>query len=151
MTEIGFYHLTRQTPDRALARLLDRTLRSGDRAVVLAPDAERVRSLDDALWRQTDIEWLPHGTGRTGNADLQPVWLTETDAFDDGAPNGARFLFLLGGPSRHLGRFARVFDLFDGRDPDAVAAARRRWKAAKDDGHALAYWREAERGWERAQ
>ena len=151
MTDVGFYHLTRQTAERALTRLLGRTLGSGHRAVVLASDAERLRALDEALWQQTDIEWLPHGTERMGEADLQPVWLTQDDAFETGAPNGADFLFLLGQGSRHVSRFARVFDLFDGRDPDAVAAARLRWTAGKEAGHSLAYWREAERGWERAQ
>ncbi len=151
MSEIGFYHLTRQTADRALGKLLGRTLEAGHRAVVLAPDPERVRSLDQALWQQTDVAWLPHGSERTGDADLQPVWLTAADTFEQGAPNRACFLFLLGLASRHLARFARVFDLFDGRDADAVAAARLRWKASKDEGHTLAYWRENERGWERAQ
>ena len=150
MSEIGFYHLTRQTAERALARLLGRTLQSGHRAVVLAPDPDRVRALDDALWQQTDIEWLPHGTERTGDADLQPVWLTEADAFEAGAPNNADYLFTLDRASTHLHRFTRVFDLFDGRDPAAVAAARTRFKAARAEGHTLTYWRENERGWERA-
>jgi DNA polymerase-3 subunit chi len=150
MSEIGFYHLTKQTAERALARLLGRTLQSGHRAVVLAPDADRVRALDDALWQQTDIEWLPHGTARTGDADLQPIWLTETDEFQTGTPNNADYLFVLDTASAHLHRFGRIFDLFDGRNPDSVAAARARYKAARADGHTLAYWQETERGWERA-
>ena len=150
MTDIGFYHLTRQSEERALARLLGRTLDTGKRAVVLAPDAARVRALDLALWEQTDILFLPHGTEALGHADLQPVWLTADDALANGAPNAADFLFQLGRASDHLGRFARAFDLFDGREADAVAAARLRWKSAKDAGHTLAYWREGDRGWERA-
>jgi DNA polymerase-3 subunit chi len=42
-----------------------------------------------------------------------------------------------------------VLDLFDGQDPEAVAAARRRWSAAKAAGHALSYWQQGDRGWEK--
>ena len=67
-----------------------------------------------------------------------------------GAPNGARFLFLLdGAESARLDLFDRVLDLFDGNDEAALAAARRRWGAAKAAGHALSYWQQGPRGWEK--
>jgi DNA polymerase III subunit chi len=40
-------------------------------------------------------------------------------------------------------------DLFDGNDEAALAAARRRWAAAKAAGHALSYWQQGARGWEK--
>ena len=43
----------------------------------------------------------------------------------------------------------RAFARFDGGDDNAVAAARRRWAAAKAAGHTLAYWQQGERGWEK--
>ena len=146
MAEIGFYHLTRTSLDVALPKLLGRVLATGGRAVVKAASDERVAALDTALWLCPDPDWLPHGTRASGEADLQPIWLTT----DDEAPNGARHLFLVeGAESARLDAFERVFDLFDGRDETAVAAARQRWAAAKAAGHALTYWRQAERGWER--
>lgn len=146
MAEIGFYHLTRTSLDVALPKLLGRVLATGGRAVVKAASDARVAALDAALWLCPDPDWLPHGTRATGEGDLQPIWLTT----DDEAPNGARHLFLVeGAESGRLEAFERVFDLFDGRDEDAVAAARARWAAAKAAGHALTYWRQTERGWER--
>ena len=146
MAEIGFYHLTRSGPDRALPQLLGRTLAAGERAAVMCGSAQRVAALDDALWLCPEPDWLPHGTASLGYAEMQPIWL----ATDDAAPNGARFLFLLdGAASDRLSAFTRVFDLFDGRDPEAVAAARRRWSAAKAGGHALSYWQQQPSGWER--
>lgn len=131
----------------ALPALLGRTLAAGERALVLCASDERVAALDTALWLCSDPDWLPHGTSHTGNADLQPIWIT---AADQEAPNGARFLFLLdGAESTVLDRFARAFDLFDGNDAVAVEAARRRWSAAKAAGHALTYWQQGARGWER--
>jgi DNA polymerase-3 subunit chi len=145
LAEVGFYHLTRTGPDQALPQLLARTLAAGQRAVVLCPNEERVAALDAALWATRDIDWLPHGSARSGDADLQPIWITATDE----APNGARFLFLIDGATTTRAQpFERIFDLFDGRDPAAVEAARARWKAARADGHTCTYWQQRQVGWE---
>ena len=150
MAEIGFYHLTRTGADQALPQLLGRTLAAGQRALVLCGGPERVAALDAALWLCPDPDWLPHGTAASGNAELQPIWLAADDPGAAGAPNGARFLFLLDGAEcARLDRFDRVFDLFDGADEAAVQAARRRWAAARAAGHALTYWQQTPRGWEK--
>ena len=126
--------------------MLGRTLKAGQRAVVLLGSAARVAELDAALWGCTDPDWLPHGTETTGEADLQPIWLTTQDE----APNGARYAFLLDGTqTARLDAFERVFDLFDGHDAEAVQAARLRWSAAKAAGHVLTYWQQGARGWEK--
>ena len=146
MAEIGFYHLTRTPLEQALPRLLGRVLDTGGRAVVLCAGPERLAALDASLWLSQDPDWLPHGTPAVGNADLQPIWLTTEDA----APNGARFLFLVdGAESTRLDGYDRVFDLFDGNDAGATAAARDRWRRARAAGHALTYWQQGPRGWER--
>ncbi len=145
MTDIGFYHLTRTGADQALPKLLGRTLASGQRAVVRCGTPERLAALDASLWASSDPEWLPHGSARTGDADLQPIWLTLADE----APNGARFLFLMDGIQADFAAFDRVFDLFDGLDEAAVGAARARWSAAKAGGHTLTYWQQGDRGWVR--
>ena len=114
--------------------------------MVLLATPARVAALDSALWACTDPDWLPHGTPATGDPDMQPIWLTD----QDDAPNGASYAFLLDGMhTADLGRYARVFDLFDGQDADAVTAARARWSAAKAQGHALTYWQQGARGWEK--
>lgn len=150
MAQVGFYHLTRSTPDQALPDLLGKTLAAGQRAVVRCGTPERVAALDRALWAATRPDWLPHGSARTGHAPLQPIWITAADE----CPNGARFLFLLDGapfdPSAGPAAWDRVFDLFDGADEAGIAAARRRYAQARAAGHELAYWKQTERGWEKA-
>jgi DNA polymerase-3 subunit chi len=144
VSDIGFYHLTRTGPDAALPALLARTLKAGERAVVLCGSEARVAAVDAALW--ADPEWLPHGTAAAGDAPLQPIWVTQADE----APNGGRYLFQLDGvQSARLEAFVRVFDLFDGNDEAAVGEARRRWSAYKAAGHALTYWQQGARGWEK--
>lgn len=143
MAEIAFYHLQHWPLEKVLPRLLKKTIEAGKRAVVLLGAPERVEPLNAVLWTFDPDAWLPHGSARDGNAALQPVWLTATDE----NPNGAQYLFLAdGAASARVADFERCFELFDGNDPDAVAAARARWKAYKDAGHALAYWQQTEQG-----
>jgi DNA polymerase III subunit chi len=146
VADIGFYHLTKTTLPHALARLLGRTLQAGQRALVLCPDMPSLEALDAALWACPEPAWLPHGTGSDGDPDLQQVWLSTVPE----PANGARFLFLVDGATTdRSGDFDRVFDLFDGNDPDKVAAARDRWRVAKEAGHTLTYWKQGARGWEK--
>lgn len=147
MAQLGFYHLTRTAPDAALPELLGKTLAAGQRAVVVCGSAARVAAVDKALW---GAEWLPHGTARTvakpDHAAWQPIWVTAVVE----NPNGARFVFLLDGATAAPEAWERVFDLFDGSDEAAVAAARRRWAEARAVGHALTYWKQTDAGWSKA-
>lgn len=105
-------------------------------------------ALDTALWLAPTPDWLPHGSAATGDAALQPILLATAGSADAHPANGARFLFLIDGAGSELAaNFDRAFDLFDGGDDAAVAAARARWTAAKAAGHALTYWQQTPQGW----
>jgi DNA polymerase-3 subunit chi len=147
MTEVLFYHLEHQPLERVLPSLVEKTLERGWRAVVQAGSEERVEALDTLLWTYREESFLPHGTRKDGNSDMQPVYLT---ASEDN-PNGATVRFLVDGAEvRELGGYARVVYLFDGRDPAALEAAREQWKAAKDTGADVTYWQQSPEGrWEK--
>lgn len=143
MTEVGFYHLTHTPLDRALPKILEKVLEAGKRAVVIAGSNERVAVLNAALWTYDQDSFLPHGTAREGEAPMQPIWLTA----EDENPNGAQILVLTDGATiPDIAAFERCLDMFDGKDPAAVAAARDRWRAAMAAGHALTYWQQTDRG-----
>lgn len=146
MTDVAFYHLQSSPLEAALPKLISKTLDAEKRAVVMAGSVQRVEALAGVLWTFDPESWLPHGTAKDGHAEEQPVWLTT----DDENPNGATFLFLTdGATSASVGGFERCFDMFDGNDDSAVDAARGRWKAYKEAGHALTYWQQTARGgWE---
>lgn len=147
LTDVAFYHLQSAPLEAALPKLLEKTLAAGKRAVVVAGSAERVEALVATLWTYDSASWLPHGSAADGYAADQPIWLT----VGDDVPNGASFLFLVdGADSARVGDFERSFDLFDGKDDAAVAAARSRWRARKAEGHTVTYWQQTDRGgWER--
>jgi DNA polymerase-3 subunit chi len=146
MAEVGFYHLLSLPLERALPRLLERALADGHRVLVRAGSAERVGYLDGLLWTYNEASFLPHGSQHDGNAARQPVFLTAADE----NPNGATMLVLVDGvDAAGLDGFARCCDMFDGNDPAAVEAARRRWSAAKAAGHNLTYWEQTASGWQK--
>jgi DNA polymerase-3 subunit chi len=148
MTEILFYHLQQQPLEKVLPTLLEKSLERGWRAVVQASSDERVEALDSHLWTYRDDSFLPHGTWREGDASEQPVVLT----VNDDNPNGAQVRFLVDGAAvpADAGAYQRLVLLFDGEDPDAVAAARERWSTAKAGGFDVTYWQSDENGrWQR--
>ena len=143
MTEVLFYHLERQPLERVLPQLIGKTLDRGWRAVIQAGSEERVEALSAALWVTGEESFLPHGTARDGSADLQPVWITESD--DN--PNAANVRFLVDGArAGNVTVFERVVFLFDGRDAEAVQNARDAWKDFLREGHTVTYWREDAQG-----
>lgn len=148
MTEIRFYHLQRKSLEQALPELLEKCHERGWRAVVMAGSEERAEALTQHLWTYHDRSFLPHGNARDGFAEDQPIWLTALDE----NPNGATVLFLVDGArSDNAAGFDLVCEIFDGNDPEALAAARDRWRDYRAAGHVLAYWQQGERGWEQKQ
>jgi DNA polymerase-3 subunit chi len=148
MTEILFYHLVRQPLERVLPTLLERSIERGWRVVVQAASEERVEALDAHLWTFRDDSFLPHGTWREAQAREQPILLT----VNDDNPNGANVRFLLDGAPvpADAAAYERIVLVFDGEDPDAVAAARVHWTEAKQHGFDITYWQPDEHGrWQR--
>lgn len=150
MGEIHFHHLERRRVDQALPALLERAYGEGRRIVVRASSREMVAALNDRLWTYDDASFLPHGAVGDGDPTSQPIFLT----LNVDNPNAATTLVLLAGaetdPRDEV--FEHVVRLFDGRDEEAIAEARREWKRLKDEGLSISYWREGDDGgWERAR
>jgi DNA polymerase III subunit chi len=147
LPEIGFYHLQRTALEPALYKLLEKVLASGQRAVVQASSTERVEALTRSLWTQDPGGFLPHGSRADGEAERQPVWLTERAE----VPNAATVLILVdGAEGEPPAGVQRCLYMFDGNDADAVAQARAQWKAWRERGATVTYWQQGERGWHKA-
>ena len=148
MTELLFYHLQHQPIERVLPALLEKSLERGWRVVVQAASEERVDALDAHLWtyprRRLPAARHLARAGSVGAADLLTI--------NDDNPNGANVRFLLDGAPvpADADAYERVVLVFDGEDPDAVAAARARWSEAKARGFEVTYWQPDEAGrWQR--
>jgi DNA polymerase III subunit chi len=152
VSEVLFYHLERRTLDDVLPGLAEKTLERGWRALIRAESADRAGAIDALLWSYDDQSFLPHAQLCDGEAIDQPVLIT----VEDGNPNDAQLLFLIGGASPpawtsdQAKAFARIVLLFDGRDPEALQGARAAWKEARAAGHDVTYWKETPAGkWEK--
>ncbi len=145
MAEIRFYHLQRQRLEDALPALLEKARERGHRIVVQAGSPERVKALDALLWTYRPESFLAHGSGPAASAPDQPIWLTAQEE----NPNAADVLILVDGAAAEVAPYTLCCELFDGNDDDAVGEARKRWTAYKAAGHAITYWQQGERGWEK--
>lgn len=145
MSRVDFYHLQSQSLETVLPKLLEKAFETGKSTVVRVGTDERVDFLNALLWTYNDQSFLPHGTRKDGNAELQPIWLTS--GLDN--PNLATMLFLVDGARAELAeleKFSRVFNIFDGNSPEAVEQARQFWKEIKNGGGECFYWKQSENG-----
>ena len=141
--EVLFYQLDRQSLEQVLPMLVEKTLGRGWRAVIQSGSAERLESLDTALWTFRDDSFLAHGTKSDGHDKDQPIYLT----IEDDNPNAAGVRFLVDGATMtSYEGYVRVVYMFDGRDKDAIEQAREAWRAAKDAGCTATYWQQDENG-----
>jgi DNA polymerase-3 subunit chi len=151
LSEALFYHLERRRLDDVLPGLVERSLERGWRARVRAESAERAAALDALLWTYSEESFLPHAVAGEGISMQQPVLIS----VEDGNENSANVLFLVGGAtvndwSQSAATFERIVLLFDGRDPQALSAAREAWKSAKAASLDVTYWKENSAGkWEK--
>jgi len=138
VAEVLFYHLEQRPLEQVLPVLLEKTLERGWRAVVEVGSEERLQSLDSVLWTYRDESFLPHAPAGSDGDARQPVILTT--ATDN--PNGAEVRFFAGGamPASTEG-YQRIVLLFDGHDPDALAAARDAWRKLRP-GNEVTYWQQ---------
>ncbi len=147
MTEVLFYHLQQTSLEQVLPALLERSLERGWKAVVQVGNPERLETLNGALWTYSDDAFLPHGTAEDGPLEKQPVALVN----DAANPNEADVLFLVDGAApAEIEPYERCVLMFDGRDEEAVGAARGHWKTLSDSGHDVTYWQQNDAGgWEK--
>ena len=135
-----FYHLTEQPLEATLPVLLAKALDAGWRVELRGPDAALLGRLDDVLWTRPEDGFLPHG--RAGGPDdaHQPILICGPG---EAARNDPDCLMAVGGaevaPAEAAER-ERVWILFDGHDPAAVARARDQWRQLTSAGCAAQYW-----------
>ncbi len=146
MSRVDFYHLQQQTLEQVLPKLLEKAYKTKQNIVVKVGNDERVEFLNSQLWTFDDTSFIPHGSRKDGFGEQQPIWLT---AGEDN-PNQATMMFLVDGASASLealGKFERVFNIFDGNSPSAVDQARLFWKELKAaENMEVYYWKQDENG-----
>ncbi|MGR3571669.1 DNA polymerase III subunit chi [Brevirhabdus sp.] len=146
-----FYHLTRDTLQSALPRLIGSARKAGWRVLVRGTSDPVMRRLDEQLWADPADSFLPHGLAGGPMDAAQPV-LLGTGAAGDVAANDAQCLMTVQGATldaAEVARYRRCCIIFDGADPAAVQFARGQWKDLTAAGAAAQYWSQESGRWER--
>ncbi len=104
---------------------------------------EKVEWMNNALWTYDANSFLPHGSSKDGNAELQPVYLTTRQ---ENLNNSTLLVITDSSELETDNGFSRVIDIFDGTNETTVAKARERWKKYKTLGHTLEYRQQTETG-----
>lgn len=143
MTDVRFYHLQKQTLDQALPQILEKAFKADNRIVVRMADDKEIERMNTLLWTYKPEVFLPHGSKKNGQADKQPIWLTDKDE----NPNQADVLVLTqSAETEDIGTYKLCCEMLDGRNEESVANARKRWKIYQDAGHDVTYWYQDESG-----
>ncbi len=144
-TEIRFYHMERSTLESALPALLNKAILQGN-IVIQSDTSKNVEALNTHLWAYDPQSFLPHGSEKDGHPEDQPIWLTDKQE----NPNKADILILTHGATNEtIKDYKLCCEMLDGNNPDAVSAARARWKDYKDQGFDITYWQQGQNGWEK--
>lgn len=143
MIDIQFYQLTVTPLERALPKLLEKALASGQRAVVYCGSEERAEQLNQLLWTYDPNSFLPHGTARDGNAQQQPVYLAAGQENINEATVAVAVDDNLVEPSSSL---MRILDLYHAENPQSMRSAVERQAYYSAAGHRVACLVQNERG-----
>lgn len=145
MSEVYFYHMTRQPLEVTLPMLLGKARGVGWKVAIQGTTSERLNWLDEKLWQGDGF--LPHGrAGGEFDAD-QPVILTDKTSY----PNAPDCVMSIDGAileTATISTLKRVMILFDGNDADAVSHARTQWKSMTEANVAAKYWSQESGRWE---
>ena len=144
---VNFRNLGGRPLELWVALLAAEHLAADTRVVIRATTADRVRALDQALWTYERDSFLPHGTPESGQAERQPVLVTDAG----GNPNGAQALVLVDhSAAPDEPSWASIDFVFERNDPAAREAARQQWRLWREQGLEPVYWETGDQGWRRA-
>ncbi len=146
MSEVRFYHLTRQPLEQALPAILMKAYKGGRKVLVRCPDKAMAKRVNETLWTYRADSFLPHGSSEGEFANAQPILVSDQDQNE----NDADVLILCGGAlSEKMDEFSLCCEMLEDHQAEQVAAARTRWKDYKEAGHDVTYWFQNESGgWE---
>ena len=131
MTEITFHFNVPELQTYA-CRFLRKAYGAGASVVVLG-SAAQLAELDDALWRISATDFIPHGRSQSwGTADTPPP-IVLLEALEH-LPHHDLLLNLGSGLVANFEQFERVVEIV-GFEPAQRDAARSRWKDYSERGH----------------
>ena len=138
LREISFYHLTALPIQKAAPKLIEKIYYSKQKLVVICPNEELVKTLDDGLWAYSTKHFIPHGTCEDEHKDRQPVYIS----YKLENPSQAEIIMTIANVELDSLDASKILHLFDGNDAKQLEFARARWKYYKQNKAKLTYWQQ---------
>ena len=128
-TRVDFYQLSRDPVERVAAMLARTVLEAGQRLLVVSGDPGQRAVIGRELWRGGPEEFLANGEADAGQAERQPILLSDKIE----AANGASMVLLADGRWRPEAlQFERALLLFGAAETDAARALWRELDGAEE-------------------
>jgi DNA polymerase-3 subunit chi len=127
--QVDFWQLSRDSVERVVALIAERTRGTGEKLLVVAEDEAQRSAIGRALWEARPEAFLANGEADAPHADHQPILLSPRCEAD----NGARYVVLADGTWRdEASTFERAFLLFDEAGTPAARAVWRQFDGRED-------------------
>ncbi|MGQ7829594.1 DNA polymerase III subunit chi [Altererythrobacter sp. Z27] len=128
-TRVDFYQLSRDPVERVAAMLARKVLQAGQRLLVVSGDPGQRAVIGRELWRGGPEEFLANGEADAGQAERQPILLSDKVE----AANGANMVLLADGQWRPEAlQFERALLLFGAAETEAARALWRELDGAEE-------------------
>lgn len=144
--EINFYCISNDI-NRFLYQFLLQLVEKEKRVIIYSESEEKVKALDDTLWRLGHNKFLPHGIKKDGYIEHHPLYLTN----EKENPNNAEFLLISNylDDTEYMQKFGKIFYVFTDTNIKSFENAKKNWNAYKDNNFALKCLKKGESGkWE---
>lgn len=105
--------------------------------VILTQDTSQMRKLDEALWRFSERDFLPHVCVGDPLMAQTPIVLTDSDTVD--LPHYQILINLSAATPVHFARFERLFEIVPNQAAETLAA-RARYVFYKQRGYLLTHF-----------
>ena len=146
LSEVYFYHVTKQTVASALPQLLSKAKDVGWTVFIRCKDEDSLKFIDDAIWTVQPESFLPHAVLGSQNSEKSDILLGTEEADS----SNSDFLLSLNGAlisTEEVSKYRRCALLFDDQNSDEVNIAREQWmKFTKADIRAK-YWSQESGSW----
>ena len=146
LSEVYFYHVTKQTVASALPQLLSKAKDIGWTIFVRCKDEASLKFIDDAIWTVQPESFLPHAVLGSQNSEKSDILLgTEEDD-----SSNSDFLLSLDGAlisTEEVSKYRRCALLFDDKISDEVNIAREQWMKFTKANIRAKYWSQETGTW----
>ncbi len=146
MAPVQFYHLSVRSLEITLYTLLVKSLKADWRVVVRAESDNRLNNIDDWLWSNPRVGFLPHERAGCDREDQQPILLTTGTGKNN--PSCLISIDAAAISRDELRILKKVCILFEDKNPQAIAKARTQWTSLTDAGCKAQYWTDKSGQWE---